>query len=127
MKTTIKKTSFKYSINDESGEWITKVNFYDYKLKNFDWILIANLDTKKKYQKQGFATKLMKELSSDLKKKYPNKGMYLFVKIDNCSAIKLYKKLGFKKIKTYQLKNGKYDIMVKGNADTKQFNEMNFS
>ena len=58
MKTTIKKTSFKYSINDESGEWITKVNFYDYKLKNFDWILIANLDTKKNIKNKALQQNL---------------------------------------------------------------------
>lgn len=115
------------SFKDKNGKVISNVSYYDFNMKNFDWILIANVKTKPYYRGNGLATKLMNIAENDIKKKYPNKGLYLFVKSNNNTAINLYKKLGFKIIKKYKLKDKLYDIMCKGSADISQFNKMKFN
>lgn len=55
------------------------------------------------------------------------KKVYIFVKKNNKRAMCLYYKMGFKKLKLYMLKNSNYLIMIKGNADIGQFNDMQFS
>lgn len=122
----INKTRNSYMIKDNKGLIISKLNYYEYKIKNFDWILIANLYTKPEYRGNGLATKLINELYNDITKN-TNKGLYLFVKSDNRVAIELYTKLNFKKIRNYTLKDGEYIIMAKGNANVSQLNKMNFS
>lgn len=124
---TIKRTKNSYTIYDDEGKVASKLNFYDYtNIQNFDWILVSDLDTKEKYRNRGLASKLLKTLYHDITKT-KNKGLYMFVKVDNNSAIKLYLKLGFKKLKNYKIKDEKYVIMVKGDYDTSQFDNMNFS
>ena len=120
------KTKNTYMIKNDKGTIISKLNYYEYKVKNFDWILMADLDTKPDYRGRGLATKLINELYSDITKN-TNKGLYLFVKSDNRTAIRLYTKLNFKKVKNYTLEDGEYIIMAKGNADMSQFDKMNFS
>ena len=120
------KTKNTYMIKNDKGTIISKLSYYEYKVKNFDWILMSDLDTKPDYRGKGLATKLINELYSDISKN-TNKGLYLFVKSDNHVAIKLYTKLNFKKVKNYTLKDGEYIIMAKGNADISQLNKMNFS
>lgn len=120
------KTKNTYMIKNDKGTIISKLSYYEYKVKNFDWILMSDLDTKPDYRGKGLATKLINELYSDISKN-TNKGLYLFVKSDNHVAIKLYTKLNFKKVKNYTLKDGEYIIMAKGNADMSQFDKMNFS
>ena len=120
------KTKNTYMIKNDKGTIISKLSYYEYKVKNFDWILIANLATNPEYRGRGLATKLINELYSDITKN-TNKGLYLFVKSDNRTAIRLYTKLNFKKVKNYTLKDGEYIIMAKGNADMSQFDKMNFS
>ena len=34
-----------YSIKDKNGSTISKMNVYDFKIKDFDWALLADLDT----------------------------------------------------------------------------------
>ena len=126
VKTPIIKTKNTYMIKNDKGTIISKLSYYEYKVKNFDWILMSDLDTKPDYRGKGLANKLINELYSDISKN-KNKGLYLFVKSDNQVAIKLYTKLNFKKVKNYTLKDGEYIIMAKGNADISQLNKMNFS
>lgn len=123
-KVIIKK-GHRYAFKDNDGNIISKLDQYDYNVKNFDWVLMANVETKPEYRGQGLASKLINELCADVSK--TNKGVYLLVRPDNKNAISLYKKLKFKTIKTYKLKDGEYIIMAKGNADTNQFTNMNFS
>jgi predicted GNAT family acetyltransferase len=123
MRYKIIKTKERYEIKDNEDSIVAKLNYYDYKLKKFDWILVANVQTSKKYRRQGFASTLLKELYKDIPK---DKGLYLFVKKNNYKAINLYKKLGFKHIRDYRLKDGEYLIMAKGNALISQFDKMNF-
>ena len=120
------KTKNTYMIKNDKGTIISKLNYYEYKVKNFDWILMADLDTKPDYRGKGLATKLINELYNDITKN-TNKGLYMFVKSDNRTAIRLYTKLNFKKVKNYTLEDGEYIIMAKGNADMSQFDKMNFS
>ena len=75
----IKKTKEGYTIK-ENNNIISKLNYYDYKIKNFDWILIANVKTSKQYRRKGFATIILNELYSDIPK---NKGLCLFAEINN--------------------------------------------
>ena len=115
-----------YIIKNNNGTTISKLNYYDYNIKNFDWILVANLETLPKYRGKGLATRLINELYKDITKT-TNKGIYLFVRVNNINAISLYNKLGFKTIKNYKLSGKEYIIMAKGNADTSQFNKFTFA
>lgn len=119
------KTKDSYMIKNSNGNIMSKLNYYDYNINNFDWILVANLDTYPKYRKQGLATKLLNTVYKDMSKQ--NKGIYLSVAVNNTRAIRLYKELGFKFIKTYESDNSKYIIMAKGNTDINQLYDMNFA
>lgn len=121
----IVKTDKSYMIKTKNGDIVSKLNFYEYKINNFDWILMADLDTEPKHRRKGLASKLINELYSDVSKK--KKGLYMFVRDTNTDAINLYKKLGFSFVKKYTLKDGEYVIMAKGNADKSQLLNMNFS
>lgn len=123
---SIIKNKDSYTIKNANNEIISKLNYYDYKIKNFDWVLLANLETKPEYRGNGLATKLINALYNDITKN-TNKGIYLFVRTNNKTAISLYNKLNFKVVKKYTLKDGEYIIMAKGTADISQFNNMNFS
>ena len=119
------KTKDSYMIKNSNGNIMSKLNYYDYNINNFDWILVANLDTYPKYRKQGLATKLLNTVYKDMSKQ--NKGIYLSVAVNNTRAIRLYKELGFKFIKTYESDNSKYIIMAKGDTDINQLYDMNFA
>lgn len=121
------KTKDCYSFKNKKGVIVSKLNYYDYKIENFDWILLANIETKPAYRGKGLATKLIDEICTDINKKYKNKGVYLFVRDNNDTAIRLYTKLKFKRVKNYKLEDGNYIIMAKGPADINQLHTMNFS
>lgn len=123
---SIIKNKDSYMIKNTNNKIISKLNYYDYKIKNFDWVLLANLETEPEYRGNGLATKLINALYNDITKN-TNKGIYLFVRTNNKTAISLYNKLNFKVVKKYTLKDGEYIIMAKGTADISQFNNMNFS
>lgn len=123
----IEKTKDTYMIKNEKGEVISKIRFFDYNMNNFDWVLIADVDTNPQYRKIGLASKLLNEIYKDVRKESSNtKGIYVFVRQNNKNAIALYEKLKFKIIKEYKLSDGDYFIMAKGSADRKQFDNMNF-
>lgn len=126
VKNEIEKTKNKYVIKNDKGDVISKLGYYRYNVKNFDWILIADVETKPEYRGKGLASKLINTLYSDITKEDPGKGLYLFVRTDNDVAIKLYKKLNFKTVKKYKLDDGWYYIMCKGKADISQFDNMKF-
>lgn len=121
------KTNHSYMIKDNNGAIISKLNYHEFNIKNFDWVLISDLETKPKYRGKGLATKLINSLYNDVTKS-TNKGIYLAVSPTNNNAISLYTKLNFKIIKEFISKDGeRYIIMAKGNADASQFDTMNFS
>lgn len=119
----INKTKDQYYIKNDN-KIIASINFYDYEIDNFDWILVANVETDAMYRNRGFATLLISTLYNDIKYK---KGLYLFVKPNNINAINLYKKMGFELLKRYKIKNEMYNIMIKGNVDKNQFDNMVFN
>lgn len=123
----LKKYDNTILFSNKDGMTVSSLKIHDYSRDNFDWILITDVETHPVYRGQGLATKLMNIAYSDITKRYPNKGVYLFVRIDNKPAIGLYKKLGYETIREYKMKKGKYFIMCKGNADTSQFDKMKFS
>lgn len=123
----LKKYDNTYLYQNDKGMTVSSLKIHDYSRENFDWLLITDVETHPAYRGQGLATKLMKTMESDMMKKFPDKGLYLFVKVDNEPAINLYKKLGYKTVKEYKMKTGKYYIMCKGNADTHQIETMKFS
>lgn len=122
---TVHKSSKTYSIKNKEGHTVSKLNYYDFKIPGFDWILAANLDTKPEYRRQGLATKLLDSLYEDVSKN--GKGLYMAVDITNSNALKLYRELGFKPNKKYASDGKNYVIMAKGNADIKQFDGLNFA
>ena len=95
-----------YIIKNNKDDIVSKLNYHEFNIKNFDWILLSDLETEPKYRGKGLATKLINSLCDDVFKN-TDKGVYLFVKTDNYTAINLYNKLGFKAIKQYPLKDGK--------------------
>lgn len=119
----INKTKDQYYIKN-NNKIIASINFYDYEIDNFDWILVANVETDTMYRNRGFATLLISTLYNDIKYK---KGLYLFVKPNNINAINLYKKMGFELLKRYKIKNEIYNIMIKGDVDKNQFDNMVFN
>lgn len=119
----INKTKDQYYIKNDN-KIIASINFYDYEIDNFDWILVANVETDAMYRNRGFATLLISTLYNDIKYK---KGLYLFVKPNNINAINLYKKMGFELLKRYKIKNEMYNIMIKGDVDKNQFDNMVFN
>ena len=122
----IVKSTKHYCIKDNDGNVISKADYYDFSKKDFDWILICNVKTKPEFRGKGLATEIMKSLCTDLLHKYPSKGLYLLVRVNNTNAIALYKKIKFKILKEYEMKDGPYYIMYKGNADKQQLTNMNF-
>lgn len=119
MKLVKSKNTYRYMIGTNV---VATVSYYDYSSDNFDWILIADVDTNKEYRRQGLATKLINQVYDDHAKN-SKKGIYVMVKQSNDEAIALYNSIGFHKLKKYK---GFY-IMIKGNADTKQFDNIEFS
>lgn len=125
----LEKLNDTYRIKNSDGKIVSSLKYYDYNIKNFDWVLIADVDTDENYRRQGLAKRLINELYKDIQKKFKgSKGLYLFVKPNNDPAIALYKNLKFQEIKHYKLKDGDYIIMAKGNTSKfNQFDNMNFS
>ena len=122
----ISKSSKSYSIKDDNGKILSKLNYYDYSKKNFDWILISDVETEEKFRSKGLGSKLINELYDDIMKKTPNKGIYLLVRADNKRAIEFYKKNKFIFAKKYEMKDGMYNVMCRGNASIQQLIDMNF-
>lgn len=120
------KSDNSYKFKTKNGNIVSKLNYHDYKIRDFDWVLLSDIETNPKYRGIGLASRLINEIYTDTVKACPTRGVYLFVRYNNHNAIKLYKKLGFITIKPYELKDGKYLIMAKGHADIKQFDKMNF-
>ena len=118
-----------YKIFDnEKRALICSMSYYIYDdIKNFDWINLADIITEPEYRGQGYASKLLPILISDLNKRYPDMGLYLLVAEDNLPAIKLYTNNGFKSLRTYRLKKTKYIVMYRGEADTSQLMNTKFS
>lgn len=108
------------------GEIIAKLDWYDYDIDNFDWVLISDIDTKANYRRKGLATKLINKAYEEIINT-THKGIYLFVKADNDNAIKLYKKLHFKYVKEYNSNNTKYIIMAKGPTNISQLKRMEYA
>lgn len=117
----------RYTIQNKAGQTVSELTCYDYNIEGFDWILIADIMTKYKFRKRGLATRLINQAHEDIVRRSQDKGTYLFVKINNDDAIRLYKKLGYNILKTYVLNNILYYIMYKGNADITQFYKMSFT
>lgn len=122
----IEKQKHSYCIKNKEGKIISKISYYDYNIKDFDWILVADVETDPKYRRQGLAKMLITELYKDIKS--TKKGLYLFVKPDNIGAVALYKNLQFKEVKHYKLKDSDYIIMAKGDTSKfYQFDKVDFS
>ena len=130
MKTQIKEKDGKYNLYID-GNKVSTANAYTFDgVANFDWILLADITTFKKYQRKGYALALLTKILEDLKKKYPKKGYYLLVKSDNIPAIKLYQKLGFRSIRelynTATKERTQYTVMAKGRSNIDQLMKVQF-
>ena len=122
----VEKNNHSYMIKDSKGTILSKADYFNYKLKDFDWVLMANVETKPNYRGKGLATRIINKLCDDIFKT-TNKGVYLLVKTDNYNAIRLYRKLNFKIVKKYSIDNEPYFIIAKGNADIDQLKKREFS
>jgi RimJ/RimL family protein N-acetyltransferase len=127
MDVRMHRDNTRYTLTNENDELISELSCIDYNLKNFDWILFADIITNEKYQNMGYATKLICKAYENVQSEHSNKGVYLFVDANNFKAIKLYRELGFTILKTYYLNDRKYFIMIKGKADIMQFKDRRFS
>lgn len=124
-KFILKKRNNEYLFLNENNEIVAKAQYFQYDIPSFDWILIANVDTKKKYRRMGLATKLINQIFEDIDNNM--NGVYVFVKYNNENAIKLYKKCKFKILKKYKLHNEEYFIMYRGKqSKINQFDKISF-
>ena len=125
-------------ITEKDGEYIlyangeeashTQINIFP-EVKNFDWILLCDVYTMPKYQRQGYAKMLLKRVLKDCEKEHPTYGQYLTVMAVNTPAIGLYKGLGFEVIRTLTQKKTKrkYLVMARGKADRDQLMNTGFA
>lgn len=105
------------SISTIQGKTISLGRLYNWSIDNFDWMLLADLDTDKDYRNKGLGTFIINQAYEYATSK--KKGLYLAVSLSNTNAIKLYEKLGFKKISFIQDKYSKYCIMGKTDLENK--------
>lgn len=130
MKTQIEENDGKYNLYIDGNKVSTATAYTFDDVDNFDWILLADITTFKKYQRKGYALALLTKMLEDLKKRYPKKGYYLLVKSDNIPAIKLYQKLGFRSIRelydTETKERTQYTVMVKGQSNINQLMKAQF-
>lgn len=120
------KTKDSYAIKDKNGRTLSKINYYNYDdIENFDWTLIANVETREDQRRKGYARKLLDIAYKDAVKN--GKGIYVMVKKDNLSAIYTYSNSDFSLIKPYKIGDTDYFLMAKGEkGKQKQLRNMNF-
>lgn len=117
-------SSTHYTIKDEKGKTVSEAKLYDFDIPGFNFLLLADVETSKKHRSQGMATSIVNKACDDAKNQ--GKGVYLLVKQNNEEAIKLYKKLEFDTVKSYDIDDKSYFVMAKG-KDSQKLKEMNFS
>lgn len=128
MAAEIKHKGNRYFVS-VNGKLASQASYYIYPdVKNFDWINLADIDTKEEYRRRGYAQAILQRMLSDLDKDYPSMGQYLLVKCDNIPAIRLYQKFNFKEIRvvTNKKTGDRYSVMCRGNADKDQLLNVNF-
>ena len=124
---SIRKLSNEYQLISNNGELLSHLKYWIYDdIPNFDWINITDVDTNNKYLHRGYATALLHELVRDMHAQHPEMGLYLLVRSENTIAINLYKKCGFKNLKTQTSANGNFYVMYLGDADINQLKNTNF-
>lgn len=126
-KIKIKNNDYFVIVN---GKIASQASYYLYSdMKNFDWINIADVDTKEEFRRRGYAQILLQKMLSNLDKKYPSMGQYLLVRTDNIPAIRLYQKFNFKEIRVVSDESSgkRYSVMCRGNADKKQLMNVDFN
>lgn len=120
-------TSYTKFVIFSGGIIVASARLYDYHTKDFDWVLISNVDTLKPFRKKGYGTRIMTQAYEYVQKEFDRKvGVYLLVKEDNVDAIAFYKKLDYKTVKTCKIGKTDYYVMAKGNADINQLKKANF-
>lgn len=90
-----------YKIKDSRGKVASTATVYDFKMKYFNWLPLADVETSPRYRGQGLASKVVNNTIKDATKQ--KSGLYLMVKQDNKNAISLYNKLGFETEKEYTM------------------------
>ena len=124
------KTSDSYYFKNSDGIIVSKLKYHDYsngKIKNFNWVLISDVDTHPDFRRKGLASSLINQLYKDITSGNSKKGLYLMVKSDNTNAISVYTKLGFNTLKKQKGSNSSYIIMYKGNGNLDRLSNMNFA
>lgn len=124
------KTSNSYYFKNSDGMIVSKLKYHDYsngKIKNFNWVLISDVDTNQDFRRKGLASNLINQLYKDITSSNSKKGLYLMVKSDNTNAISVYTKLGFNTLKKQKGSNSSYNIMYKGNGNLDRLSNMNFA
>ena len=109
----------------DNSKLVATASIFDYRNKDFDWILIADVFTDPEYRKTGLASSLVDKIYRD----YcvgKHVGAYLLAKVDNYPAIHMYRKLGFRILKTCKVKDKLYYVYIKGSADTEQLDKTDF-
>lgn len=123
----IRGTSYTKFVIFSGGIIAASARLYDYHTKDFDWVLISNVDTLKPFRKMGYGTRIMTQAYKYVQEIFEGKvGVYLLVKEDNVDDIAFYRKLDYKTVKTYKIDKIGYYVMAKGNADINQLKKANF-
>lgn len=120
-------TSYTKFVIFSGGIIVASARLYDYHTKDFDWVLISNVDTLKPFRKKGYGTRIMTQAYEYVQEEFDRKvGVYLLVKKDNVDAIAFYRKLDYKTVKTCKIDKTDYYVMAKGNADINQLKKVDF-
>lgn len=112
-----------YSIIDCFEEVVSTIKCCYYGI-DFNWILICDAWTKFEYRKKGMMRFLMKVAYNYAIEN--GCGTYLLVSVDNFIAIKAYRRIGFKMIRTVNIYEDKYFVMAIGKNRIDQLLKMNF-
>lgn len=107
-----------FYIPAENNEYASCIEVKDPTKELSEWMELSSLITWPPFRRKGYATKLLNvayQFASD-----QQKGVYLYVEIDNVDAIKLYEKCGFIKLRRWKVRKFKdsndyfhFYIMVK--------------
>lgn len=105
---------------------VSKIERYDFEIKNFDYSLLVNAKTSILHRRKGLMSSLVNAAYEDVIENTKNKGVYLLVLMWEYKNIVLYESLGFEFIKYCSVSGNPYVLLAKGYIDKSQLCAVNF-
>lgn len=105
---------------------VSKIERYDFEMKNFDYSLLADAKTRILHRRKGLMSSPVNAAYEDVIENTKNKGVYLLVLMWEYKNIVLYESLGFEFIKYCSVSGNPYVLLAKGYIDKSQLCAVNF-